>query len=86
MTNQNLLAENLKASFGDVFVDARPHGDRAYILAFLGTDTVEKFFADNKDAIVDAFRKSAAAVTISDPRPIDLEPGRICFLVYARSA
>ena len=82
MTNRNLLAENLKESFGDDFVDARPYGGRAYLLGFLGKKTVEAFFAENKDAIVDAFRKSGAAKRISEPRPIDLEPGKICFMVY----
>ena len=86
MTNRNLLAENLKESFGAAFVDARPHGGRAYILAFLGNGTVEEFFADKKGSIVDAFRKSGAAESISEPRPIDLEPGRICFLVYVHAA
>ena len=31
MTNENLLAENLKTAFGDAFVGARPYGGRAYI-------------------------------------------------------
>lgn len=84
MTNRNLLAENLKESFGDAFVDARPFGDMAYILGFRGKGTVEEFFAANKDSILDAFHKSGAAERISDPRPIDLEPGKICFMVYAR--
>lgn len=82
MTNRNLLADNLKESFGAAFVDARPYGGRAYLLGFLGKKTVEAFFAENKDAIVDAFRKSGAAQEISEPRPIDLEPGKICFMVY----
>ena len=86
MTNENLLAENLKESFGDVFVDARPFGDMAYILGFVGKGTVEDFFAANKDAIIGAFRKSGAAERISDPRPIDIEPGKICFMVYVRAA
>ena len=58
MTNRNLLAENLKESFGDAFVDARPFGDMAYILGFRGKGTVEEFFAANKDSILDAFHKS----------------------------
>ena len=82
MTNRNLLAENLKESFGDDFVDARPYGGRAYILAFLGEGTVDDFFAANKDAIVDAFRKSGAAQEISEPRPIDEAGDKICFMVY----
>jgi hypothetical protein len=81
MTNRNLLAENLNESFGDAFVDARPFGSMAYLLGFRGKGTVEEFFATNKDAILAAFRKSGAAERISDPRPIDLEPGKICFMV-----
>ena len=84
MTNSNLLADNLKESFGAAFVDARPFGNMAYLLGFLGKKTVEAFFAENKDAIVDAFRKSGAAERISEPRPIDIEPGKICFMVYVR--
>ena len=86
MTNENLLAINLKTAFGDDFVDARPYGGRAYLLGFLGKKTVEAFFAENKDAIVDAFRKSGAAERISEPRPIDIEPGKICFMVYVHDA
>ena len=86
MTNRNLLADNLKESFGAAFVDARPFGNMAYLLGFRGKDTVEDFFAANKDSILDAFRKSGAAESISEPRPIDLEPGRICFLVYVHAA
>ncbi len=84
MTNRNLLAEHLKDSFGDAFVDARPFGDMAYLLGFCGKGTVEEFFAANRGSILDAFRKSGAAERVSDPRPIDLEPGKICFMVYAR--
>ena len=84
MTNRNFLAENLKESFGDTFVDARPFGDMAYLLGFRGKGTVEEFFAANKDSILAAFRKSGAAERVSDPSPIDLEPGKICFMVYAR--
>ena len=83
MTNENLLAVNLKNAFGDAFVGARPYGGRAYILAFLGEETVDEFFAANKDAIVDAFRKSGAAQEISEPRPIDEAGDKICFMVYA---
>ncbi len=82
MTNENLLAVNLKNAFGDAFVGARPYGGRAYILAFLGEGTVDEFFAANKDAIVDAFRKSEAAQEISEPRPIDEAGDKICFMVY----
>ena len=82
MINENLLAENLKTAFGDAFVGARPYGGRAYILAFLGEGTVDDFFAANKDAIVDAFRKSGAAQEISEPRPIDEEGDKICFMAY----
>ena len=83
MTNENLLAVNLKNAFGDAFVGARPYGGRAYILAFLGEGTVDEFFAANKDVIVDAFRKSGAAQEISEPRPIDEAGDKICFMVYA---
>ena len=86
MTNENLLAENLKTAFGDAFVGARPYGGRAYILAFLGAGTVEDFFAANKDAIVDAFRKSGAAQEISEPRPIDEEGDKICFMAYVHDS
>ena len=86
MTNRNLLAEHLKESFGDAFVDARPFGNMAYLLGFRGKGSVEEFFAPNKDAIVDAFRKSGAAERISEPRPIDIEPGKICFMVYVHDA
>ena len=82
MTNENLLAVNLKNAFGDAFVGARPYGGRAYILAFLGEGTVDDFFAANKDVIVDAFRKSGAAQEISEPRPIDEAGDKICFMVY----
>ncbi len=82
MTNENLLAVNLKNAFGDAFVGARPYGGRAYILAFLGEGTVDDFFAANKDTIVDAFRKSGAAQEISEPRPIDEAGDKICFMVY----
>ena len=82
MTNENLLAVNLKNAFGDAFMGARPYGGRAYILAFLGEGTVDEFFAANKDAIVDAFRKSEAAQEISEPRPIDEAGDKICFMVY----
>ena len=82
MTNENLLAVNLKNAFGDAFVGARPFGGRAYILAFLGEGTVDDFFAANKDVIVDAFRKSGAAQEISEPRPIDEAGDKICFMVY----
>ena len=82
MTNENLLAVNLKNAFGDAFVGARPYGGRAYILAFLGEGTVDEFFAANKDVIVDAFRKSGAAQEISEPRPIDEAGDKICFMVY----
>ena len=82
MTNENLLAVNLKNAFGDAFVGARPYGGRAYILAFFGEGKVDDFFAANKDAIVDAFRKSGAAQEISEPRPIDEAGDKICFMVY----
>ena len=82
MTNENLLAVNLKNAFGDAFVGARPYGGRAYILAFLGDGTVDDFFVANKGAIVDAFRKSGAAQEILDSRPIDEADGKICFMVY----
>lgn len=82
MTNENLLAINLKTAFGDAFVGARPYGGRAYILAFLGEGTANDFFVANKDAIVDAFRKSGAAQEISEPRPIDEAGDKICFMVY----
>ncbi len=82
MTNENLLAVNLKNAFGDAFVGARPYGGRAYILAFLGEGTANDFFAANKAPIVDAFRKSGAAQEISEPRPIDEAGDKICFMVY----
>ena len=82
MTNENLLAVNLKNAFGDAFVGARPYGGRAYILAFLGEGAVDDFFVANKGAIVDAFRKSGAAQEISEPRPIDETGDKICFMVY----
>lgn len=40
MTNRNLLADNLKESFGAAFVDARPFGNMAYLLGFRGKGTV----------------------------------------------
>lgn len=57
-------------------------GGRAYILAFLGEGTVDDFFVANKGAIVDAFRKSGAAQEVSEPRHIDEEGYKICFMVY----
>ena len=79
--------ETPRKTYGSRPGDARPfsrsgRGGRAYILAFLGEGTVDEFFAANKDAIVDAFRKSEAAQEISEPRPIDEAGDKICFMVY----